>query len=175
MNELAKTQENLGKAVPMPDSPYQDMSFFTDVQNVQQSENTDVRFVQYKMYSTNCTVQNVHLQINKDKEIDTKEIDTKKHDYQFDNYQGGDKNSDDEFIYNRDEFERVFKDTCNDLYGKYAAGRWNKSQWSTLITQYVNELIESYRFAMIPKKKYKAYAESSIKRMAERHDNKKVK
>jgi hypothetical protein len=64
--QLAKTGETPKNLQPINDNAFEILIDFTAAQNVQQ---TDVRSVQYKEYSTISTVQDVQLQINNNKNI----------------------------------------------------------------------------------------------------------
>jgi hypothetical protein len=131
---------------------------------------TDVQNVQYTGYST-CSTST--------KEIQTKEKNTNKDlltivNLQENSISSEKNNSVDEksnvIITDEQHFREQFTDICNSFYTVFAAGRWSKKQWNTLINKFVTEIIENKRYKNIPEGNMRNYASVAIEKMAKHVD-----
>lgn len=73
-----------------------------------------------------------------------------------------------------DEKEAIelLTNAANELYTKFSIGRWNKKQWTNLITKFVMETITNNRHLTITRGSVKGYVYAAIKTMARNHDYK---
>jgi len=71
-----------------------------------------------------------------------------------------------------DNFREVLTESCNEFFAKFAVGRWNKDQWNTLISKFVDDTIVSKRYLDIPREKIRGYAYKSLKTIADNSDYK---
>lgn len=78
----------------------------------------------------------------------------------------------DETLSNEDEAIQLLTDAANEQYAAFAIGRWNKEQWTNLITKFVMETIASKRYLNITYKKVNGYVYNAVKNMADHHDYK---
>jgi hypothetical protein len=139
-----------------------------------------VDFVQLKLCSTICTVQNVHISNEKgtkeEKKKDTKKnnkhivnnVVNKEDDIQVDNipYEQLDEIlSDDVFDvlpYNRE----FLVDAANEFYTQFSLGRWSKKQWYILIDKLIDEIISNSTKIKNPQ----GYMYACLKAIAYKHD-----
>lgn len=78
----------------------------------------------------------------------------------------------DEKLSNEDEAIQLLTDATNELYAEFAIGRWNKEQWTNLITKFVMETIASERYLNITYGSVKGYVYVALKKMTDHHDYK---
>ncbi|MGE7695569.1 hypothetical protein ACQKNC_15925 [Lysinibacillus sp. NPDC094177] len=76
-----------------------------------------------------------------------------------------------EFI-SEDEFKTLLTNECNNLYSKFAVGRWNKKQWNTLIEKFVDDTISSGRYKNVPRSKLSGFAFKCLERIINNSDYK---
>jgi hypothetical protein len=179
--EMINELEAKGKSGLHPEA-IKDSNFKTIEEKEKEQENpdskaisTDVRFVQHIEYSTNSTST---------KKIKTKEKNTNKDlltivNLQENSISSEKNNSVDEksnvIITDEQHFREQFTDICNSFYTVFAAGRWSKKQWNTLINKFIDETIENKRYRNIPISKMNRYASNAIELMANRADYKRGK
>lgn len=82
----------------------------------------------------------------------------------IDNYQEAEKS-----------LERIFTDTCNEMYASFAVGRWSKKQWNVIVKKFVTETIEAGRHKSIPPHKVKGYCYKALETIALNSNDKRDK
>ncbi|WP_077212382.1 hypothetical protein [Bacillus dakarensis] len=74
---------------------------------------------------------------------------------------------------NSDDFRKALTEICDQHYATFAAGRWSKKAWHTLISAFVTQTIETGKFKEVPEHSLDAYALSSLHNIASNSDAKK--
>lgn len=75
-------------------------------------------------------------------------------------------------ITNEHEAIRLLTNTANEYYNEFKIGRWNKKQWTTLISKFVSETIMHKRYLNVTYGKLKGYVFAALNNMAKHHDYK---
>ena len=145
----------------IPDNVFKipDLTDETTEQNVQY---TTAQRVQYKQYSTIRTVQSVHLQ-NKDSKKKYPQINNNKKNT-LDNYQ--------DIISDKEEFKKELIESCNAFYIKFAAGRYSKEHWNTIVNKFAEETVDNDRHLNVPREKIPGYSYSALKKITDHSDYK---